>query len=290
MAAAKGISVSADGRGWTKDGESFAVGDFVFVTPDTFPLAAAAAKVDTEPVPGYAAKGGYVKVRCRSGVAQPAGARSALRPTLPVPRVASGKHIRSGECSVHRLQTMRMTQCRALRAGPCAGPRQAMYRSQATDQAEHHTDVDAAAPHTKMHHVVVTTAALGFTRSIGSFGHDPQPRAGRQQLGAARLGHRTRGGGAQAQEGAPRLARRRRCCSASGGRRRSAATRPTPAAFSEVPHDTASEPAAAAACMDPLPCCKQFSQLRENPDKPSSPLSTSTLHTTIASSRNASLN
>ncbi len=62
VAVAIGISLSANGKGWTRDGKSFEIGDFVFVTPDTFPVTATAAKVDTEPVPGYAAKGGYVKV------------------------------------------------------------------------------------------------------------------------------------------------------------------------------------------------------------------------------------
>ena len=63
MATPVGISISADGKTWTRDGKSFAVGDFVYVAPDTFAVTEAAAKVDTEPVPGYAAKGGYVKVR-----------------------------------------------------------------------------------------------------------------------------------------------------------------------------------------------------------------------------------
>ena len=85
VAVAMGISISADGKGWTRDGTAFEVGDFVFVTPDTFSVTAAAAKVDTEPVPGYAAKGGYVKVRLRSAFTacsrafkiapQPAGSR-----------------------------------------------------------------------------------------------------------------------------------------------------------------------------------------------------------------------
>ena len=57
-----GITVNSGGNGWTRDGVAYAVGDFVYVTPDTFSVTKEASKVDTKAVPEYAAKGGHVKV------------------------------------------------------------------------------------------------------------------------------------------------------------------------------------------------------------------------------------
>ena len=60
-----GIEVGTGSKGWTRDGVAYAVGDFVYVTPNTFPVTKEASKVDTNAVPDYAAKGGHVKVRFR---------------------------------------------------------------------------------------------------------------------------------------------------------------------------------------------------------------------------------
>ena len=59
-----GISIATGGKGWSRDGVAYAVGDFVYVTPNTFPVTKEASKVETNAVPEYAAKGGHVKVPC----------------------------------------------------------------------------------------------------------------------------------------------------------------------------------------------------------------------------------
>ena len=59
----KGISIGADGKCWIRDGLSFTVGDFVYVTPDTFDCMEGAMSDTTNAVPEYASKGRFVKVR-----------------------------------------------------------------------------------------------------------------------------------------------------------------------------------------------------------------------------------
>ncbi len=58
-----GISVGTSGKGWSRDGVAYAIGDFVYVTPNTFSVTKEASKVETNAVPDYAAKGGHVKVQ-----------------------------------------------------------------------------------------------------------------------------------------------------------------------------------------------------------------------------------
>ena len=56
----EGISVSADGNTLTVDGVAYAVGDHVYVHPETFDQLEQAAQAE---VPDYAAKGRFHKVR-----------------------------------------------------------------------------------------------------------------------------------------------------------------------------------------------------------------------------------
>ena len=58
-----GISVSANGKTWARNGVHFAVGDFVYVSPDTFDCADGAMADTTNAVPEYANKGRFVKAR-----------------------------------------------------------------------------------------------------------------------------------------------------------------------------------------------------------------------------------
>ena len=59
---ASGINIGGGGQGWTRESVAYAVGDFVYVTPNTFSVTKEASKVETNAVPEYAAKGGHVKV------------------------------------------------------------------------------------------------------------------------------------------------------------------------------------------------------------------------------------